>query len=289
MDFTPIIQAAIKPILWALPFIVIIGLLKTPKIKGIFGEAIVKLLAKFKLPTDIYIPIHNVTLPTADGTTQIDHIFVSEFGVFVVETKNMKGWIFGAENQAQWTQKIYKEKNKFQNPLRQNYKHVKTLESALEVPPEAIKSVIAFMGESEFKTDMPSNVTHGPGFIKHIKSFKTPVLSQKQVHSIVAQIQSGRLEPSRATDKEHVQQLKSRKSASAVKICPKCGKSMVLRTAKKEQTVAISFGGAQGTQLVGQYKNSPNKRLQPDNLQAVRFAMSLRSILPQNGQLINCD
>ena len=58
---------------------------------------------------------------------------------------------------------------------------------------------------------------------------------------------------------------------------------------KKEQTVAISFGGAQGTQLVGQYKNSPNKRLQLDNLQAVRFAMSLRSILPQNGKLINCD
>ena len=104
MDFTPIIQAAIKPILWALPFIVIIGLLKTPKVKGIFGEAFVKLLAKFKLPADVYIPIHNVTLPTPDGTTQIDHIFVSEFGVFVVETKNMKGWIFGGENQAQWTQ-----------------------------------------------------------------------------------------------------------------------------------------------------------------------------------------
>jgi hypothetical protein len=32
-----------------------------------------------------------------------------------------------------------------------------------------------------------------------------------------------------------------------------------------------------------------HKRLQLDNLQAVRFAMSLRSILPQNGQLINCD
>ena len=74
MDFTPIIQAVIKPILWALPIIVIIGLLKTPKVKGIFGEAFVKLQAKFKLPADVYIPIHNVTLPTPDGTTQIDHI-----------------------------------------------------------------------------------------------------------------------------------------------------------------------------------------------------------------------
>ena len=246
MDFTPILQAAIKPILWALPFIVIIGLLKTPKVKGIFGEAFVKLLAKFKLPADVYIPIHNVTLPTPDGTTQIDHIFVSEFGVFVVETKNMKGWIFGGENQAQWTQQIYKVKNKFQNPLRQNYKHVKTLESALEIPPEAIISVIAFMGEGKFKTNMPSNVTRGAGYVRYIKSFNVPILSQEQVQSVVAQIQSGRLEPSRATDKEHVQQLKSRKSASADKICPRCGKSMVLRTAKKGANSGNKFWGCSG-------------------------------------------
>ena len=246
MGFTPIIQAAIKPILWALPFIVIIGLLKTPKVKGIFGEAFVKLLAKFKLPADVYVPIHNVTLPTPDGTTQIDHIFVSEFGVFVVETKNMKGWIFGGENQAQWTQQIYKVKNKFQNPLRQNYKHVKTLESALEIPPEAIISIIAFMGEGKFKTNMPSNVTHGAGYVRYIKSFNVPILSQEQVQYVVAQIQSGRLEPSRATDKEHVQQLKSRKSASADKICPRCGKSMVLRTAKKGANSGNKFWGCSG-------------------------------------------
>ena len=60
MDFTPIIQAAIKPILWALPFIVIIGLLKTPKAKGIFGEAFVKLLAKFKLPADVYLSLIHI-------------------------------------------------------------------------------------------------------------------------------------------------------------------------------------------------------------------------------------
>ncbi len=246
MDFAPIIQVALKPMLWALLFIVIIRLLRTPKLKGFFGEAVVKFLAKRKLPADVYAPIHNVTLPTPDGTTQIDHIFVSEFGVFVVETKNMKGWIFGGENQAQWTQQIYKVKNKFQNPLRQNYKHVKTLESALEIPPEAIISVIAFTGESEFKTDMPKNVTHGIGYVRYIKSFKTPILSQEQVQSVIAQVQSGRLEPSRATDKEHVRQLKSRKNISTDRICPKCGMSMVLRTAKKGANSGKQFWGCSG-------------------------------------------
>ena len=158
----------------------------------------------------------------------------------------MKGWIFGAENQAQWTQQIFKVKNKFQNPLRQNYKHVKTLEASLGIPPEGIISVVAFMGESKFKTKMPKNVTHGIGYVRYIKSFKTTILSQEQVDSVVAQIQSGRLEPSRATDKDHVKQLKSRKSASADRMCPKCGKPMLLRTAKKGSNSGNQFWGCSG-------------------------------------------
>ena len=246
MDLSPIIQAAVKPFLWLLPMIIVIGLLKTPRVKGIFGEAVVKILAKLKLPADQYFPLHNVTLPTADGTTQIDHIFVSVFGVFVIETKNMKGWIFGGENQAQWTQQIFKVKNKFQNPLRQNYKHVKTLEDALDIPSKAIISIVAFMGDSKFKTKMPKNVTHGIGYVRYIKSFNTPILSKQQVRSVIEQIQSGRLEPSRVTDKEHIERLNSRKDVGADKMCPKCGEPMVLRTAKKGSNSGNQFWGCSG-------------------------------------------
>ncbi len=249
MDFTPIILAAIKPMLWVVPFIIIIGFLRTPKVKGIIGEAFVKFLAKIKLPKDIYHPIHNVTLPTDDGTTQIDHIFVSRFGVFVVETKNMKGWIFGGENQAQWTQQIFKKKNKFQNPIRQNYKHVKTLESALEIPPEAIISVIAFTGECILKTKMPPNVTRGIGYVDYIRSFSTPIFSEAQVQSLAAQIESCRLKPSRKTDREHVQNLKSRHLSVSDGVCPSCGREMVLRIAKKGANSGNNFWGCSGYPL----------------------------------------
>ncbi len=57
--------------------------------------------------TDLF---KNVSLPTEDGTTQIDHVLVSEFGVFVVETKNMKGWIFGGPHQRCLAQEIYRSK-----------------------------------------------------------------------------------------------------------------------------------------------------------------------------------
>ncbi len=100
MNYSPIINTALSALWWRIPAAVIIGIIKSPWFKRLLGEAPVKLTAQLRLPADTYSPIHNVTLPTADGTTQIDHIFVSRFGIVVVETKNMKGWIFGGERQA---------------------------------------------------------------------------------------------------------------------------------------------------------------------------------------------
>ena len=104
---------------------------KTP-VKGTVGETLVQAGAVLTLPSSVYRRYHEVTLPTAGGTTQIDHVFVSVFGVFVVETKNMAGWNYGSERDREWTQ-IFPggRKYKFRNPLRQNYGHVRALEEAL--------------------------------------------------------------------------------------------------------------------------------------------------------------
>ena len=158
MDFTPIINQVLGTLWWLIPLAILAVVLKSAWFKGIVGEFIVNLSVKLFLDKDNYRLIKNVTLPTEDGSTQIDHVIVSKYGVFVVETKNMKGWIFGGLNQKTWTQKIYKHSSKFQNPLHQNYKHVKTLESLLELNDEQIHSVVVFVGDSTFKTDMPENV-----------------------------------------------------------------------------------------------------------------------------------
>ena len=85
-------------------------------------KTLVQAGAVLMLPSSMYRQYHDVILPTAGGTTQIDHVFVSVFGVFVVETKNMSGWIFGSERDQDWTQVFPGgRKFKFQNPLRQNY------------------------------------------------------------------------------------------------------------------------------------------------------------------------
>jgi predicted RNA-binding Zn-ribbon protein involved in translation (DUF1610 family) len=185
-------------------------------------------------------------LPTEDGSTQIDHIIVSEYGVFVVETKNMKGWIFGSPNQKTWTQKIYKHSSKFQNPLHQNYKHVKTLESLLGLNDQQIHSVVVFVGDSTFKTDMPENVTYGKGYIRFIKSKTQPVLTDFEVKEITGKIETGRLTPSYKTNREHVKHVKNivaEKESSNTKPCPKCGSVMILRETKKGQNRGKRFWG----------------------------------------------
>jgi ribosomal protein L37AE/L43A len=231
--------------LWFLiPIAFLAFVLKSPWFKGIIGEFMVNLAAKLLLDKAKYHLLKNVTLPTDDGTTQIDHIIISKYGIFVVETKNMKGWIFGSPNQKVWTQQIFKHKSKFQNPIHQNYKHVKTLESLLELKEGQIFSVIVFVGNSTFKTDMPENVTYAGGYIRYIKSKEQELLSTSQVNQIIQQIETGRLVPSFKTNKEHVKHVNNIIAEKQnKKLCPKCGRGMVIRKAKQGSNKGNSFWG----------------------------------------------
>lgn len=247
MDASLILAHLFSNLWYLAPLFLVVAFLKSPWFKGVFGEWQVNLLLTLLLPKDQYRLIKNVTMPTADGTTQIDHILVSKYGIFVIETKNMKGWIFGNAQQKQWTQKIFKQSHKFQNPIHQNYKHLKTLEGCLKIAPEHLHSVIVFIGDSTFKSKMPPNVTYARGCVDYIKSFKTEVLSIQEVRRAVKRVESGRLEPNRKTHRAHVVHLKARASEKAKeKQCPKCGGTMVKRQARKGKHAGKVFWGCTG-------------------------------------------
>lgn len=104
MDFSPL--ALLAPTLfWLLPLAFVIGLLKSPWVKGYLGELLVRLFAHWRLDKQTYRRLHNVTQPTLDGTPQIDHVFLSRYGIFVVETKNLSDWISASESQLQFPQR----------------------------------------------------------------------------------------------------------------------------------------------------------------------------------------
>lgn len=244
MDFSPIISSFSGTFVYFIPFLILAALLKSAWFKGVFGEFIVNVSAKLMLDKNEYQLLKNVTLPTEDGTTQIDHVIVSVYGIFVVETKNMKGWIFGNPKHRTWTQKIYKHTSKFQNPLHQNYKHVKALESLLGLTDQQVHSVVVFVGDSTFKTEMPPNVTYGMGYVRYIKSKTEQVLTPLEVDDIVVKIETGRLTPSFKTQREHVKHVKTIVTEKQNKTtCPKCGSEMILRDAKRGANIGKQFWG----------------------------------------------
>nr|WP_220457688.1 NERD domain-containing protein [Vibrio marinisediminis] len=221
----------------------IVSVFKSRWLKGVFGEFLVNRLLS-KLPESDYTLIKDVTLPTSDGTTQVDHIVVSKYGIFVVETKNMKGWIFGSARQKQWTQKIYRHSSKFQNPLHQNYKHIKALETLLGCSEEHLHSVIVFIGDSTFKTEMPPNVTYARGSIRYIQQFNEVVFSDKDYARLTESINRLKLKRGVITDlkhRKHVKEVVASKVSSNE--CPRCGSEMVLRETKRGENIGKQFWG----------------------------------------------
>ncbi|HCE1777769.1 TPA: NERD domain-containing protein [Vibrio parahaemolyticus] len=228
---------------YLVPLLLIVSVFKSRWLKGVFGEFLVNRLLS-KLPESDYTLIKDVTLPTSDGTTQVDHIVVSKYGIFVVETKNMKGWIFGSARQKQWTQKIYRHSSKFQNPLHQNYKHIKALETLLGCSEEHLHSVVVFIGDSTFKTEMPPNVTYARGSIRYIQKFNEVVFSDKDYARLTESINQIKLKRGVITDlkhRKHVKEVVTSKASSNQ--CPRCGSEMVLREIKRGENIGKQFWG----------------------------------------------
>lgn len=185
--------------------------------KGFLGETVINVAMWLKLEKSIYHRLNGITLPRANGgSTQIDHIIVSIYGIFVIETKNYKGWIYGSENQRQWTQVFQNgSKFKFQNPLRQNYLHIKTLSDLLGLELSYFHSMIAFIGECELKTrdELPEHVLTS-GMVSYVKKKQDKILTEDEVKSIVEQINSNRFSKSWRTNREHKAYLKDKHSPS---------------------------------------------------------------------------
>jgi hypothetical protein len=207
-------------------------------IKGWMGEKVVALGLWLGLNKSIYRRFHDVVIQAPDGTTQIDHIVVSPYGIFVVETKNMQGWIFGSAFQEMWTQTIYRHKSQFQNPLRQNYRHTQCLAEFLDLDHTLFHPIIMFIGDCKLKTGVPDNVMTS-GLIPYIKAFATPILSAEQVQDAerhLVALKSGK----RISRSKHLHSLEVRHSSP---ICPKCGSDLVKRVARKGPHSGSEFFG----------------------------------------------
>ncbi|KAF0181917.1 MAG: NERD domain-containing protein [Nitrospirae bacterium] len=207
-------------------------------LKGWFGEKATQFGMWAKLDEETYMRFHNLIIQTENGTTQIDHILLSRYGIFVIETKNYNGWIYGGEKQKSWTQNLFGKKSHFQNPLHQNYKHTKALSECLQVEHSKIHSIVFFIGDAELKSDFPPNVM-SRGLSSYIESFTKVIFSESEVEMLRRNLE--KLRNGQGSSRQHAQSLRDRYSDTAK--CPKCGGRLVERTARNGPRAGEKFIG----------------------------------------------
>ena len=134
--------------------VVIIGLAKPRTTKDIGDEGemqVATMLNSLQQKIGGYV-INDIRINYYKLHSQIDHVFICKRGLFVIETKNYSGRIYGNERQKYWTQVLAygDEKNKLYNPLMQNTGHLKAVNYALNSRINAISVVIFIQGNTEY-------------------------------------------------------------------------------------------------------------------------------------------
>lgn len=208
----------------------------TPVVKGYFGELSIRIWLSF-LDKNKYRVINDVMIPSGVGkTAQIDHIVISIYGIFIIETKNYKGWIFGDEDSRNWTQVIYKRKNQFFNPILQNKGHIKALKQILIGYPD-IKyiPIVVFTLKADFKRiDVTSHVVFSLNLNKVIKKYAEVNIALNDIEKITNIILTACTDDKSAR-KEHVARIQRNKANSkgvAGGKCPWCRGMLVERQGK---------------------------------------------------------
>ena len=101
--------------------------------------------------------LFNCYIPKPNGEyTEIDLMLLHESGIFIFESKNYSGWIFGAERNKYWTQTLPAgkrgiEKHKFFNPIIQNQIHIKYLNLIIKQKLSDIYSYVIFSNRCSLK------------------------------------------------------------------------------------------------------------------------------------------
>lgn len=144
------------------------------KIKGLVGELNIRNILNI-LPEDKYFLLNDKLLKNSDNTTQVDHVVASIYGIFVIETKNYSGTIYGSEYADKWTQYIFGHKYPFHNPIKQNYAHI---ESIRKLHP--VLNDLNYISIIVFPNDIKLNVTSNKAHVIHASQLLHTILSYKE-------------------------------------------------------------------------------------------------------------
>lgn len=189
-----------------------------------------------KLPKRKYFKINNLLLKLNNkDTTEIDHIVVSRHGLFIIETKGYVGKINGKHWENTWTCSRAFKKNKFYNPIKQNYKHIQAIKELTGSKNIPIISIVVFPDKSTLRIDRGDNIVINRRILnKTIKKFRKKPLSKKQAQELYALLKkknSNNTYNKRKHIKNVNEKVKNNKKTS-VNRCPICNGELVIKLNK---------------------------------------------------------
>lgn len=205
-----------------------------PKIKGYIGEKSVAAILSF-LPSDKYKIINDALIKSNDRTIQIDHLVISVYGIFVIETKNYKGWITGSDDSEYWTKNVFGNKYKFYNPIRQNKAHISALSKQLGLSFNKFIPIIVFSNRADLKVNTVHNVVYTTQINRVIKAYSDIKFSEDDIQNLCKKISSLNI-VSPKVRKQHILEVQNTIATKQYLIqqgiCPRCGHSLVFRSGK---------------------------------------------------------
>lgn len=243
---------------YILPILLIVGISlvavrwwhNSPRQKGKQGELIVRDILSH-LPEEYHV-LHDIILKTEKGTTQIDHVVISRYGVFTIETKNYRGEIYGDDTRKKWTQLIvtdvtyakkwwktytYVTKNHFYNPVKQSLGHAYRIKELLSAYPNLkIVPIVVFAGDA-LLNNVRSNhhVIYEDRLLELIYSYGTICLTDYDVQTVLSLLNENNVRET-VSDRQHVENLRNaaREVNATINsgICPKCGGRLIERHGK---------------------------------------------------------
>lgn len=203
--------------------------------------------------------ISNCYLPLKDsGTTEVDLILIHESGIYVIESKNYSGWIFGSENHKYWTQSLpnhsgQAEKYQFYNPLWQNETHIRCLKSLLQNNEVPYYSYVVFGNNCELKNIQLTSGKHHVTYALYLRRdieynarCTGTQLSDEKMDALYA-ILVNFTEASGWQKDAHIRDVQAKQypvvQADGTWTCPRCGGQLVMRVTQRGNHAGQTFWG----------------------------------------------
>jgi restriction system protein len=187
-------------------------LLEKPAYRGWWGEYKVNLMLRLCLSSEYKLYANTIYRGQHKGeSTQVDHIVVSRYGIFVIETKTLKGKIIVDElNSDQWIQIVGRRRYTLDHPLKQNYAHIRSLQRITGAHSQKIFSYAVMAGSAVFEGQRPERVFSTWELVRKIQSKKTPVLSRAGVNSACQRLRRCKIKGGYWAARHHVARLQRR-------------------------------------------------------------------------------